>query len=264
MSAVANTAVRIYAIVARLIPFQREPFASLYSAVYFAYKRLLEDPFAALARSRPELFRGGDVIDAGANIGYTSLLFARHCDPGATVHAFEPDPDNLAKLRRNVSRSPRGSRVRIHSAALGASARRARLWHNRDHPGDHRVLTPMLGASLSETIEIDLVSIDDQSFRQIAFVKLDVQGFELEVSRGMERTLAANEGVVVALELMPRALLQAGTDPTQLLAFYVDRGFRLHHLGSQARIEAASPDVLLASALDCEYVNVLCSRRPLA
>ena len=51
------------------------------SAPYLLYKRYLEDPFAALAKIRPSLFRGGDILDTGANIAYTASLFARAGGP---------------------------------------------------------------------------------------------------------------------------------------------------------------------------------------
>ena len=52
---------------------------------YFLYKRAVEDPFAALLRRRPELFRGGHVLDVGANIGYTAAVFASGLSPGCRV-----------------------------------------------------------------------------------------------------------------------------------------------------------------------------------
>lgn len=43
---------------------------------YFLYKRWYEDPFWALTKRSPELFFGGDILDIGANIGYTACVFA--------------------------------------------------------------------------------------------------------------------------------------------------------------------------------------------
>ena len=107
MSRIANAAARLYGATAGLIPFDREPFSTLYSAAYFAYKRF-EDPFAKLMAQRPELFEGGAIIDAGANIGYTSLLFAKR----GRVHAFEPHVkrSRIQRTRRDLElrRSARG------------------------------------------------------------------------------------------------------------------------------------------------------------
>jgi FkbM family methyltransferase len=264
LSGIANLAVRLYGLAARIIPFDREPFASTYSALYFAYKRAFEDPFASLAGTRPELFRGGDVVDAGANIGYTALLFARFCDADANVHAFEPDPANVEKLTRNVARSAAGKRIRVRHAALGAEKGRVSLWHNAGHPGDHRVLTPGISSRSGKIVEVDLVSIDDEVFRPVCFVKVDVQGYEVEVSRGMQRTLAENETIVVALELMPLALREAGATPEELLEFYSSRGFHLHRLAGDGRVEVATPGDLLRDAEKNEYVNILCARRILS
>jgi len=68
---------------------------------YFAYKRFVEDPFAALATRHPELFRGGNILDVGANIGYTASVFARASSEGFQVYAFEPEEKNWqGPLRR--------------------------------------------------------------------------------------------------------------------------------------------------------------------
>lgn len=41
------------------------------------------------------------IIDAGANVGYASLLFAKHY-PNALIVAIEPDPNNFLILKKNV------------------------------------------------------------------------------------------------------------------------------------------------------------------
>jgi hypothetical protein len=58
-------------------------FRNAFVASYFLYKRLYEDPFWVLAQQRPELFANGDVLDVGANIGYTASVFARTLKPGS-------------------------------------------------------------------------------------------------------------------------------------------------------------------------------------
>jgi FkbM family methyltransferase len=238
MSRIANAAARLYGAAARVIPFDREPFATLYSAAYFAYKRF-EDPFAKLMEQRPELFDGGAIIDAGANIGYTSLLFARR----GRVHAFEPEPANVRLLRRNVARSRHSDRIVVHAAALGATSGKATLWQNRRHRGDHRMTTAAF-APASDTIEVDVVALDDVIDEPVSFVKLDVQGYELEVSRGMEKLMAANPRIRVAFELAPQSLRELGYEASDLVAFYETRGFVCERLGADSD----------------DYVNVLCAR----
>src|SRR5271163_3736152 len=65
---------------------------------YFLYKRWYEDPFWALAKRSPELFAGGDVLDVGANMGYTAWVCARVIDGSNKVCAFEPDAASFATL----------------------------------------------------------------------------------------------------------------------------------------------------------------------
>src|ERR1700730_17989382 len=47
-----------------------------YVFAYFQYKKLFEDPFWNLAQRQPHIFRDGDILDIGANIGYTACVFA--------------------------------------------------------------------------------------------------------------------------------------------------------------------------------------------
>jgi FkbM family methyltransferase len=230
--------VRLYGAVAGWIPFDREPFSTLYSAAYFAYKRF-EDPFAKLTAQRPELFKGGAIIDAGANIGYTSLLFAKH----GSVHAFEPEPANVRMLQRNVSRSRHRDRIVVHAAALGAKSGKATLWLNRRHRGDHRITTAEFSPA-SDTIEVDVVALDDVIHEPVAFVKIDVQGYELEVSRGMERLLAQNKRIAVAFEVAPESIRELGFSADDLIRFYEKRGFVCETLGG----------------VHHDYYNVLCMR----
>ncbi len=247
----AELAVWAYGAAARVIPFEREPFRSLFNAAYFAYKRF-EDPFAALIEARPELFRGGHIIDAGANIGYTALLFARAVSNPFVVHAIEPHPGCAEMLRRNVERSGLRERIRVHAAAAGGVAGTAKLRVNRFHPADHRIA--------DEGVEVPLVRVDDLvGGEPVRFVKIDVQGYELEVSRGMRGILDTNRTIAVAIEYAPSALEEQGVAPQSLLDFYSERDFGLWPLiGSELRETTAAK--IAATIQGEQYVNLLCLR----
>ena len=93
----------------------------VFQRCYFAYKYLVEDPFARLIKARPELFFGGDVIDVGANIGYTATLFGRAVEAPYRVHAFEPEERNFRWLEHTIERAKLGDRVVVHRAAVGST-----------------------------------------------------------------------------------------------------------------------------------------------
>lgn len=118
------------------------------------------------------------IVDCGANVGYTTAyLLTRY--PGATAIAIEPDPGNVALLRRNLSRF--GGRARIVPSAVWP--RRVGLvpseipfgdgreWARRvreAHPGETPAMTGVdLGSVLAES-----------GFDRISILKVDVEGAE--------------------------------------------------------------------------------------
>src|SRR3954470_6160498 len=68
-----------------------------------------------------QLLAGGDgtLIDVGANIGLVTIAALERSR--ARCIAFEPDPDNYARLSRNVARHALAARVEAHRVALDAA-----------------------------------------------------------------------------------------------------------------------------------------------
>ena len=102
---------------------------------YFLYKRWLEDPFAALVRLRPGLFRGGHVLDVGANVGYTAAVFPGRWTPGAR------------STRSSLSGSTSGAREVVAGAAgrPGIPVRAAVGAEGEVVSGGTRTTTPITG-----------------------------------------------------------------------------------------------------------------------
>ena len=128
--------------------------------------------------------RPGDIaIDGGANVGrYTRMLAAS----GATVHAFEPDPYAFGELTRAVAGSPN---VRLYQQAVGIEAGRVHLFRAKEFEADpqQRSLSSSVYASKTNVDatdgiaveQIDLVDFIAVLPRQLALLKLDVEGAEV-------------------------------------------------------------------------------------
>ena len=227
---------------------------------YFLYKRYLEDPFHGLLRDCPELLRGGHVIDVGANVGYNAALFAAAIDPGCKVFAFEPDPDNFRLLQRTARKRPNLEPVAM---AVGASVGEVELWRNPRHSGDHRVRTESWRGE-GDSVRVPVVSLDDfvrqRQLGSIAFVKIDVQGYELAVCRGLRDVLERNPRIAVALEYAPEAMRELGFDAAALLAFWTTRGFQPTVIGRSGKLRDVVAGELDAMAGADDYVNLLFRR----
>jgi FkbM family methyltransferase len=230
----------------------------LFLAAFFAYKRFAEDPFEALAGQRPELFRGGDILDVGANAGYTSVVFASAITPGARVHAFEPESVNLRRLGRVIARRGLEGIVLPHAVAVGARDGSIELAVSETHPGDHRVA---VGNENSAGTVVPMRSLDSFAaqcgIERVAFIKIDVQGYELEVSRGMTALLDRSPAAAVAFEYAPADLRRFGFDPAELLDFYLGRGFALFHLAHDGTLTPLSDAAVAQPLARRGYVDVL-------
>ena len=234
-----------------------------YLAAFFAYKRFAEDPFAALVKRNPELFRGGAVLDVGANAGYTAVLFAGAVDSGQSVYAFEPEPVNVRRLQRVIARRSLHDRVRIIASAVGDRGGEATLVLNPTHPGDHRIGA----AEAAGSIRVPMTTLDEFVEREriatVSFVKIDVQGYELAVSRGMERLMARAPRLAVAFEVSLDTGNAYGYDTSELLGFYTDRGFRLHLLDRSGALMPATHGRIAESERKRGYTDILALRESL-
>jgi FkbM family methyltransferase len=237
----------------------------VFQRAYFAYKYLVEDPFARLVKTRPELFANGDILDVGANIGYTASLFARAVTAPHRVHAFEPEERNFRWLEHAIQRAELDDRIVAHRAAVGAHEGTIDLWHNPGHHADHRIATDEQRATAAAIQQVPITSLDAHVARAgwppVAFVKIDVQGFEPEVLRGMGEVIARNPKLHVAVELAPAALADLGFDPRTFLRELAAALPRLAILERDGTLHAASADHILArTAQDAlGYVDLVCA-----
>jgi FkbM family methyltransferase len=248
---------------------------SFYISAYFTYKRYLADPYARLTKHHPYLFKGGNIIDIGANIGYTSYVFSRIIEAPYKIFAFEPEEKNIEILKKTSRKYHFSDQLVLVSSAVGAYVGEIELWKNASNNADHRILTPELRNQLEGNIEsqkTSLITIDHyfESFNEpfpVSFIKIDVQGYEQAVCDGMVETLKNNPQVVISFEYCPTVIKSLGFNSEELLQFYKERHFNFYYLNKKNEIESC--DVLNNAAIAHQlhshgYVDILCSQKKLS
>jgi FkbM family methyltransferase len=236
----------------------------LFKSAYFLYKRYIEDDLRDLVLSFPDLVGRGNILDIGANIGYTAAVLARAAEPDRKVYAFEPEPFNFRILDQTAREAEFEGRIVPLQLAVGAEDGTIDLWINDRHHADHRVATEEFRSAHpgSKEVNVSLISID--SFLEskpgpISFVKIDVQGYELAVCQGMQNTLRRNPDITVVLEYMPSAMRELGFESTHLIDFFTERGFSIYQIHSRGRLSPGIP----VTMKDSSYCDLLFSRRPI-
>jgi FkbM family methyltransferase len=161
----------------------------------------------ALAR----ILRPGDIFyDVGSNIGFFSLIAARLVGPTGRVIAIEPVPGNAAVIGRNMRRNG-FTQVQVLEIALGAEPGIAEL-HVTRHPGGATLSTTEIPPDATGKIWVTVKTMDELTLTEKLgnprLIKVDVEGTELEVMKGMTRTLS---------ELKPAILFEIDAPDTERL-----------------------------------------------
>lgn len=182
---------------------------------------------------RRTLRPGMSVLDVGANIGFHALHAASLVGAEGRVVAVEPDPANAALLRLAASRNA-GFRIEVVEAALsdregelvlsdlGNPANSgARFVHEERAVLDRLVHGPVPTFRRVAAFPWDARYLETR----IDLVKMDVEGFEPRVARGMERSLLRHRPVVLS-ELAPSNLASlGGVSAEDYIAWFRERGY---------------------------------------
>lgn len=136
------------------------------------------------------------VIDAGANIGYMTVLSALAAGPKGKVHAFEPHPELFQVLKSNVANASRLhgiAPVELHQSALGDRPGTASLSMPEGFGANDGIATIVDEANAgANTVTVVQETLDGVLGDAVAAVmKLDVEGFEYHVLQGAITALKA-------------------------------------------------------------------------
>lgn len=139
----------------------------------------------------------GVLLDVGANIGNHGLCLSPHF---TEVHCFEPNPDVFTRLRRNLDLNSAANVVAVNAGA-GDSEAILRFYQPLGNNQGTGTFVEAEATPPFSIVQLPVIVLDDYvervlAHKTVAAIKVDVQGFEASVLRGLTRTLAAHRPLV--------------------------------------------------------------------
>jgi FkbM family methyltransferase len=182
------------------------------------------------------ILKPGDVfIDVGAHVGYFTLLAASRVGPAGRVLSIEPNPIALDQLSQNVERSRLENVLTAHTAC-GESHDPVRLYLHTESNSSMASLSPE-NATSGTAVDVSCTPLDDlcleRGLARASLVKIDVEGAELSVLRGMTRLLRTMRPVVV-FEMEPRLLESFGTTSDSIVSLLAEHDYDIAPLGGHS------------------------------
>lgn len=198
-----------------------------------------------IAAALKRLVRAGDVcVDAGAHVGYFTLLLAKLSAPDGRVFSFEPNPENASIVRANVEANGLAERVVVEEAAVAEDDGMIEL-HATPSGGSSEWSTSAefaarTGTSKHPSVSVRSLRLDRflDSLNRLDVIKMDIEGAE---------------GVVLPL-LQPQL---ERFSPTIVLEFHGEVGWpaigALHAAGYLLESLEGSPLPILESTAEVPY-----------
>lgn len=135
--------------------------------------------------------RNKDFIDVGACIGDSAVLFEREfCDKN--IYTFEPTKENFRLLKRTLELN-NSKRVIPVNKALGAESGNLEIHYRAENIGGSRAIFSD-ERTIAERVEV--TTLDDfvrEHNIKVGFIKVDIEGFEMEFLKGAKETITAQK-----------------------------------------------------------------------
>ena len=229
---VANAVVRRHARIKALLPPGHHAYPAPGGWTYLDVRespmmlaRVLRVYEPEKVRALRSVLRPGDVfVDVGGNKGDFSLIAAKAMGDHGSVLCVEPEPANVAWIRRSAKRN-RYRCIDVVAVALADREGTATL-HLGVKSGWHSLLrtdgVPTTGELVVPTRTLDDV-LAERGIDRVDVIKIDVEGAEDQVLRGATQALRGGHPMTVLLDLHPRR----GVDPVATCARLQESGFAL-------------------------------------
>ena len=159
---------------------------------------------------------GDIVMECGGHHGLTAVVIAKWIGDGGYLYSFEPNPDNVSIMEKNLEIN-QIKNVKIIPNAVGSADGTILVSNSSSN-------SYILKGKENNGIQVPVVKLDDYIDLKPTVIKIDVEGFEIEVLKGAKQLLKTLPKLVI--ELHPDMITRYGTSVDELLLL-IDSRYKL-------------------------------------
>jgi FkbM family methyltransferase len=208
----------------------------VYSQHYADWLKTLDKEGYLLELLIRNLHSGDCFYDVGAEIGLYTLLLAKVVGEKGKIIAFEPEDSRYERVRENLKLNSLRN-VRLFHLALGSHSGEGKLYIGRVGVAPGLIDTPATRSRHQITQKVE-VTVGDRfvemgNLPQPRAVKIDVEGYEYSVIKGLQRTLSNRTCEIACCEIHPIMLPKEITsnDVIDLFKSYGFNRIETYHRG---------------------------------
>lgn len=176
-------------------------------------------------------------IDVGANAGYFTLLAARRVQGAGIVLSIEPNPIVAKQLRANVERSNLANVIIEEKVCSDSLQTTIQTLYLHDDSNSGRASLSKSNTAGIENVQVASSTVDqlvqEHGLRHVTLVKIDVEGAELMVLRGMTDTMRHFRPTIV-IELEPHLLRGFSATAEDVVSLLSTFGYKVSSLGGHS------------------------------
>lgn len=167
------------------------------------------------------------IFDVGANIGYYTIQFSNISR--GNVFAFEPMSYQHDTLRKNIEINGHKN-IHVMKCVVSDENRHQRVYFS----GVHNTGSSSVEVETDEHEDVDAITLDDfireEKLHSIDLIKIDVEGHELHVLKGMKDTLSQGRVKHLFMEINKKALSAGNTTPMEICSYLDGFGYFPHSI----------------------------------
>ena len=208
------------------------PFSVLADGFYEPFQ---SDIFLELGKNSDRFF------DIGANMGFYSLALAIE-NPSLSVVSFEPQPDVFQRMLENIGLNHLDDQIKLVNMGLGQQSDQLTMYIPRftgTGGGSFKNLHVDEGEAIQIKVPVD--SLDSLELGGPDLIKIDVEGFELNVISGASNLISENRPTIMA-ELLRKWMKPFGHSPQMFMDILRDFDYRCFAINRNSLIEVDKID----------------------
>lgn len=160
---------------------------------------------------KEEVKQGYTVVEIGANIGYYALMESRLVGSKGRIYAIEPSPGNFRNLKKNIELN---GYKNIESFELGIGDKKGTAKIFISPHSNLSSLVVQKNKKVIDTVDIKISTLDEflKGKKSPDFIRMDVEGYEYNIIRGMKNILRSKKPMKIFIELHPHIMGRGKTE----------------------------------------------------